>query len=77
MKEGDIRSWPTFTSTSTLFSEAKKFANRQKPSEKAVYKIFLNGKNSPHLHIDTLSDEGCWSFFKGECEILLFPFFTF
>ena len=46
MKEGEIKSWPSFTSTSTRESVALDFTSSTKPGKhesRVLMKIFLNG----------------------------------
>ena len=77
IKEGDIKSWPTFTSTSASKEKAIEFKD-QAPSGKGVLtKIFINGQNSPQTYIDCRTNQLDWSFYPSEEEILLLPFFTF
>ena len=81
-KIGDIKFFPTFTSTSHKVSEAVKWVNKAKLSDQqkeegyegVITRIFLNGLNNPKSYIDCCTKD--LSFYE-EYEVLLLPFFQF
>ena len=72
-KINSISFWPRFSSTSRKYNVARNF--NTKNGETVVFEIYLNSNNDPPTSIP-LPDLR-WSFYPGEAEVLLFPFFRF
>jgi hypothetical protein len=86
---GTIGYWPQFCSTTKSYSVAtEQFAKVSQDSNKKNYqtimKIFLSSENSPKTHVDLIhgsiipnAEESDLSFYIGEEEVLLFPYFAY
>jgi hypothetical protein len=87
---GKIGYWPTFSSTTKNKNTAISFSNTGGgDSERVLMKIYLSKENSPISHIDCIGSkkfynnqrqqikEDEYSFYPGEEEVLLFPYFGF
>ena len=88
---GKMGIWPTFSSTTKNKKIAIQFSNTgDSTKEKILMKIYLTKKNDPISHIDCVGTkkfydkktgnvrkEDEYSFWPGEEEVLLFPYFGF
>ena len=85
---GSIGYWPQFCSSTKSLSVASEFAkvetDKTNKAYQTIMKIYLTSNNNPKTHIDLIhgniipgADESDLSFYIGEEEVLLFPYFAY